>query len=59
MRKFLPYARAGVDETGHFVTCPVCGEKFRGIDESYSTLEDAETKGAVRLYAEHYNKEHE
>lgn len=51
----IPYAQANDDGS---VTCPECAERFEGLDESQRTAEDAITKGAGRVYAEHYASEH-
>jgi uncharacterized Zn finger protein (UPF0148 family) len=52
----IPYAQANDDGS---VTCPECGERCEGVDESHRTAEDAMTKGAGRVYAEHYAEKHE
>jgi phage terminase large subunit GpA-like protein len=54
----IPYAFAGVDARGAFVTCPECGQNFYGCDESQRTVEDAMTKGASAYYAQHYDATH-
>jgi uncharacterized Zn finger protein (UPF0148 family) len=51
----IPYAHANDDGT---VTCPVCGQRIGGVDETQETAEDALTKGASRMYAEHYESAH-
>lgn len=54
----IPYAPADVDGEGYFVTCPTCGAVCRGVDEAQDTAEDAVTKGANTMYAQHYAERH-
>ena len=51
----IPYAYANDDGS---VVCPICLERCAGVDESQRTAEDAITKGASAVYAEHYAAMH-
>ena len=52
----IPYAMADVDEDGYFVVCPACSMVCRPSTRYRS--EDAQTKGAGRVYARHWRSEH-
>jgi hypothetical protein len=56
----IPYAPAGVDDVGYFVTCPVCGLECRppGRYRPFGT-EDKVTKDTARVYAAHYQEAHQ
>jgi|SRR5262252_1088581 hypothetical protein len=64
----LPYAEAGVDVNGYYLTCPRCKRKIRGRDipatvtvlgpADEATVEDTETKAAGAAYATHFEAEH-
>jgi hypothetical protein len=50
----VPYADAGVDGSGYYLTCPKCGQVCRGAGET----EDDITESAASVYALHYEREH-
>jgi hypothetical protein len=53
----IPYAEAGVDSYGYYLTCPKCGARCRA-SKFDAHDEDGATKGAGRNYAKHYEGEH-
>ncbi len=51
----VPYATAGVDSAGYYVTCPECAERFH----EGSAPENRIGKAAGARYATHYTETHE
>jgi hypothetical protein len=57
----LPYAEAGVDADGYYLTCPACKAQCRPPAADVfrpGVVEDHQTKAAAAVYAAHYERQH-